>query len=150
MRVEPQVELVGAGGAEGRGEERIALGLGLGQRRLVLGDDHDRGLADHEARVLVGRLLDAARDHQADVRAVGHAVAVERVLHRLDDAVARQADVERDRARALEQPVEMGVEADQPALHQAQPFPDAVAQHEAAESNTETRASLRGTNAPFT
>ena len=102
-----------------------------------------------EARILVGRLLDAARHHQPDVRAVGHAVAVERVLHRLDHTRAGQADVELDRARALEQPVEMGVQADQPALDQAQPFPHAVAQHEARIEHRD-RASLRGTNAPLT
>jgi hypothetical protein len=143
MRVEAQVELVGAGRAEGRSEERIALGLGLGQRRLVLGHDHDGGGTDHEARVLVGRLLHTAGHHQTDMCAVGHAVLVERVLHRLDDTVARQTDVELDRACALEQPVEMGVQADQPAFDQAQPFPDTVAQHEARVEDRDARLVAR-------
>jgi hypothetical protein len=62
---------------------------------------------------------------------VGHAIFVERVLHRLDHAGTVEADVEIDRSRALEQPVHVGVEADQLALDQAQAFPHAVAQSEA-------------------
>jgi hypothetical protein len=83
------------------------------------------------------------------MRAVLHPVPGERVVHRRRDALAREADVDCDRARALEEPIEMRLKADQPAVDEAEPFPDAVAQDKPL-SKTETRASLRGTNSRFT
>ncbi len=43
---------------------------------------------------------------------------------------AVEPDVEVDRARALEQAVQVGVEADQPALDETQPLPHTVTQRE--------------------
>ncbi len=65
------------------------------------------------------------------MRAVFHAVPVERVLDRLDHARAVEADIEIDHARAFEQPVHVRIEADQPALHETQSLPHAVTQREA-------------------
>ena len=53
------------------------------QRLLVLGDDHDGGKADGHARVLVGRSLYAACDHQPHVHAVGHVIGTEGRVDRL-------------------------------------------------------------------
>ena len=101
--------------------------------RLVLGNDHDRGRPDRHARILVGRALDAARDHQPHVHAVVvMPLARERVVDRLRQLGAVQADVEHHRLRAFEQPVEVGVEEQRVAASHAQPLPDAVAEHEAA------------------
>ena len=55
----------------------------------------------------------------------------------------RHADVERDRGRAFVQAVEVRVEADQAALHQAQPLPDAVAEDEAAVEDRHARLVAR-------
>ena len=79
----------------------------VGQRLLVLGDDHHRRRPDRHARILIGRALDAARDHQPHVHAVAHVVGPERRVDRLDQLIAAEADVERDRLRALVQTVEM-------------------------------------------
>ena len=73
----------------------------------------------------------------------GHAVLRQRVEDGLRQLGARHADVERDRGRAFVQAVEVRVEADQAALHQAQPFPDAVAEDEAAVEDRDARLVAR-------
>ena len=143
VRVEAQVEDVGAAGAKGRGEEREAARLRFGLGRLPLGDDDDRRLADDEARVLVRRALDAARHHQPDVHAIGHRVPRQRVEQGSGQLGTGEADVERDRGRAFVQAVEVRVEADEAALHQAQPLPDAVAEDEAAVEDRDPRLVAR-------
>jgi hypothetical protein len=136
VRIEPQVEHVGSAGAEGGGEQAQPARLALGPRRLVLRGDDDGGAADHEARILVDGGLDAARDHQPQVDTLSfdtvHAVGGQRGVQRVGDLLPRQTDVQRDRARALEQAVQVGVQTDEPAAHQAQALPHAVAEREAA------------------
>ena len=112
------------------GEELEPALVHVGRRLLVFGDDDDGGVADDDARVLVRRRAHPASHHQADVHALVHAVGVERLVEPLRQLLARQADVHRDRLRALEQPIEMPVEEGEPPLVDAQPLPHAVAEHE--------------------
>ncbi len=82
-------------------------------------------------RVLVDRGLGSARDHQPDVHAVRHGVGVERPLQGRDDFDPAHADVEFDGPGALEQPVQVRLQEQQPAPMQPQAFPDPIAQGEA-------------------
>ncbi len=50
-----------------------------GLRQLPFGNDDDRRAADRQARILIGRALDAARHHQADMHALAHAVGLDHV-----------------------------------------------------------------------
>ncbi len=68
--------------------ERFRFGI------LVFGNDDDRRRTDRHARILIWRALDAARDHQADMRVFAHAVRGERAIQRARQFVARQADVQ--------------------------------------------------------
>ncbi len=63
--------------------------------------------------------------------AVGHAVGLERLFERDRQRRAVHADVDGDGPGAPEQPVQMGLQEQQPALVQAQSLPDPVAQAEA-------------------
>src|SRR5207302_33344 len=65
---------------------------------------------DRHARILVGRALDAAGDHQPHVHAVGHVVGPQGRVDRLGQLTAAAADVEHDGPRALEEAVEMALQ----------------------------------------
>ncbi len=97
------------------------------KRRFIFGEDHNARPPQRVARVLIDRALHAARHHQADVRAVGHAVGVETPPNRRREAFAVQPDIQTDRRRAREQPVEMEVEKHQRALVQSDALPHPVA-----------------------
>ncbi len=105
------------------------VGIG-GGRDLVLGGDHHRCGAERIARILVDRGLQPARHHQPDMGAVGHPIGVQGALDGRHDMVPAQADVEIDRPRPSEQPVQVRLEEQQPALVQPQAFPDPVAKGE--------------------
>jgi hypothetical protein len=113
------------------GVQRIAEVHRARPRVMTSGLGRQRRLRDRVPRVLVRRLLEPARHHQAEVDAVRHAVRVERSMERVANLVAAHADVEVDRPGALEEPVEVRFEEDEPTLVQPHPFPDAVAEHEA-------------------
>ncbi len=99
--------------------------------QLPLGDDDDRRGADGQARILVGRALDAARHHQADVHAVAHGVGLDDVEQARRERLAGQADVDAQHLGAVPQAVEVLVEeGDAPAV-EPEALPDAVAEHEA-------------------
>jgi len=64
------------------------------------------------------------------VHALVHAVGVDRLVQPLRQLLARQADVHRNRLRALEQPIHVPVEECETPLVDAQPLPNSVAEHE--------------------
>ena len=130
MRVEPHVEHLGGRATDGGGEQRKPARDDFWARFLVVGNNNDGRRASGVARVLVHRLLWPARDHEADMHAGLHPICGKGLVQCRDDLVPRHADVERDGAGALEQPVEMGIEKQKPALVQAQALPHAIAQHE--------------------
>jgi len=111
-----------------------ALGDEFRLRQLELGNDDDGRRADGDARVLVGRALHAARHHQPHVHAVGAAitnsVGLERVVQRLGQTGAVQPDVHRQCHGSFAQALQVRVEEGRVALHDAQPLPDTVPQHE--------------------
>ena len=131
MRVQTQVEDIRSTGAERRSEKRKSSLPRFGIRGLVLGDDHDGRATDDEARILVHGALDPSGHHQADMRAVGHPVAVKRLPDRIHNGLTRHANVKRDGIRALEEAIHVGVKADQRTLDKAKPLPDTVAKDKA-------------------
>src|SRR5699024_6480886 len=137
--VELRVERVGCRAAHVRGEQRDAAGDGRGKRILVLADDHDRRRADRDARVLVWRALDAARDHQAYVDAVGHLVGPQGAVDRRGEGGAVHPDVEHDRPRALVQPVEVLLEEGGVTAADPKPLPDPVTQDVAGVEDRDLR-----------
>jgi hypothetical protein len=75
VRVELGILHVRIVAASVHGEQRQAALGDIKRRGLVFWNDDDGGRADDDARTLVGRALDAAGDHQADVDAVAGHVA---------------------------------------------------------------------------
>jgi hypothetical protein len=131
VAVETHVERLRAAGAERRSRQHETPPIELGRRRLELGrDDHGRG-AEGLPGILVGRSLDAAGHHEPQVRAIAHAVGRSGAYQGIGHALAIEADVEPDLRGAAEQPVEVLVEEGKPAVDHPEPFPDAVAEHEA-------------------
>ena len=132
VAVEFGIERIRRRAANGGREQAHAAfkhgGIGL----FVFGDNHDGGRADGQARILRGRFLDAACDHQADMRAVVHVVGAHRAIERVGDLFARQPDVEGNRFRALKEPIQMFVEEDKDIVMQPQSLPHAIADQEAA------------------
>lgn len=102
---------------------------------LVFGDDDDGGAADGHRRVLVGRGLDAPGEHQADVRAGFHAVGVDGLVQPSPKRRGGDRRVEIERFGAFPQALEVAAEKWDDAPVQPQPFPDAVAEDEAAVEN---------------
>ena len=100
--------------------------------RLVVGDDDDRGTANRDARILVRRRLDAASDHEPDMDAVGHAIRIESLANGRRQFLAIEPDVEIDGFGSLVQPVQVLVEEGDLPPMEAKPFPDSVAENEAA------------------
>ena len=99
--------------------------------------------ADRQARVLIGRALDAARDHQPDVHAVRHAVGLDDVEQARLQRLAAQADVDAQHLRPVPQPVEMAVEKGDAPVDEAQALPHAVAEHEAGIEHGDLRLLAR-------
>ena len=95
VRVELGILHIGIAATHVDCEQRQSRRECFGLRRLVFGNDDDRRGADRRARVLVGRALDAARDHQPDVHAVLHPVGGQGVVDRF-----RQLPADRGRCRA--------------------------------------------------
>ena len=132
VAVEPLVEHLGSGPPHRGREQRDA---GVGHRRighLVLGDDHHVRPADHVGGVLRRGLLVAPGDHQAQVGAVVHAVALDGGPQCGGDLPPGAADVEVYRGGAGEEPVQVPVEEGELAVVQTDPLPDTVADEEAA------------------
>src|ERR1051326_5991956 len=131
VRVEPHVEHVGRGAADAGSGELQPAHADVRARLLVLGHDDNGRMAESVARILVWCVLGPARDHQPDVDTALHTVGFDRASERGTNLLAAHADVERDGARAVEQAVEMRLFEQQGAVVQPQPFPHAIAQHEA-------------------
>ena len=125
------------------GEQLQAALMNVCRRLLVFGNDHDGGLADHHARVLIGRRTDSAGDHQADVDALVHAVGVQCGVETLRQLLPRKADVHRDRLRTLQQAVQVAIEKGEAALVDSKPLPDPVAKHESGIENRDDRLIAR-------
>ena len=132
VAVELRVLHVGIAATHVHGEQAQALRQRFGLGDLELRDDHHGRRAHGDARVLVGRALHAARHHQPQMHAVAHAVGVQRGVERLRQLRTIHADIQRDRFRALVQPVEVFVEKDRVPVDHPQTFPHAIAQHETA------------------
>ena len=113
VAVEARVEVVRRAAAHGAGVEAHAAGAGVWAGHLVLGDDDEVGSADGEARVLGGRLLDAARHHHAHVDAVGHRVGRERALDFGEEPLARPGQSHPHRRAGLPEAVEVGLREDE-------------------------------------
>ena len=94
-------------------------------------NDDDGRRADRQTRILIGRALDAAGHHQADMDAVGHAVGLDDIEQPRLEGVAGEADVDPQHLRPVPQTVEMAIEEGDAAIDQPQALPDAVAEHEA-------------------
>lgn len=86
---------------------------------------------DGQARVLIGRALDAARRHQPDVDAVAHAVGLDDVEESPLQGFTRKPEVDAQHFRAVPEPVEMALEEGDAAVDETQALPNAVAEHKA-------------------
>jgi len=67
-----------------------------------------------------------------DALLIRHGVAADRFVQAVRQRLAGNADIHRDRLGAFEQAIEMGAQKGDLSAVDAQPFPDAVAEHEAA------------------
>ena len=87
----------GRGGGQAFGEADVQERDSRGGAVLHLGDDDDGGIANGNPRILVGRGLDAAGDHQADMDAIGHGIGGKAVEDAPDQRVRCQANGEVER-----------------------------------------------------
>ena len=113
-----------------------------GRPGMLHDDDHGRPEA-RELRMLEGPCLAAAGDHEAGVGVGQHGVRGAGLLERRRHAGTVAADVEVDGARRLEEAVEVVVEEAPAAVVQAEPLPDAVAEHEARVVDRDARLGAR-------
>jgi hypothetical protein len=98
-------------------------------RRLVFRNDHDGRLGDREARPLIRRLLDAAGDHQTDVDTVLHTIGLEAIDQPRRQFILCQADIHVERLGAGPEAFQVFRQKGNPAIHDAQTFPHAIAQN---------------------
>ena len=103
----------------------------IGARGFVFGDDHNGGGRDGHPRILIGRGLDAAGHHQADVHAIGHPVGIEAIEQALDQFLRCDADIHEDRLGPFIEPLDVGAQKRNAAADHAQAFPHAIAKDEA-------------------
>ncbi len=135
VTVELGVERIRRRAANRGSEQADALLKTFGIDAFVLGDDDNGWSALGQARVLRGRSLDAARNHQAHMHVVMHIVGADRFVECLCEFLRHHADVESNGFRSLIEPREMLVEPDQNIMMKAQSFPHAIPHQKAAVKN---------------
>ncbi len=97
----------------------------------MFGDDDNCWWRNRNARILIGRCLDAARHHKTDVHAIVHLVGIEHGKQPANQFIRFDTDVHVDRLGAFIEPFDVLVEERNTAMVQAQAFPHAVAEDEA-------------------
>ena len=99
------VEAVRREAADGAGDERDAAFIVNGV--LELGEDDEGRPGRVEARVHAGGVLDAARQRQADVNAVGHAIGFEGAADLAEDLLMSRDDREGEGQGGIAETVEV-------------------------------------------
>ena len=127
VRVEPHVEHRRRRAAHGYGGEPQAPNGRRWARALVLGRYGHGRPAKRVAGILIDGRLDAPRNHQTQMNAIGHGVGRQDALEGSGHFGAGHADVEADGFSALEQPIEMDVQEKQAAFVQPKTLPHAIA-----------------------
>jgi hypothetical protein len=112
-------------------------------RQFVLRGDRDRRASQGVARILIERTLFPARDHHPDVRAIAHAVRIQRPLDLAGELRAVHSDIQADLPGAPVEPIEVLLEEKRRALVQPEPFPDTIADNEAAVEERDLRGITR-------
>ena len=85
----------------------------------MLGGDHDHRAEVRQARILKRRRFGAARNHEVDVHARGHAVRPDGAVKLSRERLLVHAEVEIERLRPLEQAVQVLGQKSEPAVVQA-------------------------------